>query len=423
MNELTHPLTNISTTSPQKSWRAPAIATMLAAVVIATPANAEMTNPPPSLMAGNIAFALDLYQQLKASEGNLFFSPHSLSAALAMTYTGARGQTEEEMAKTLHFNLPPSKLPAAFGALDRRLAEIGSEKQVALKVANSLWAQSDYSFTESFLNLNRRHFGAEVALVDFARQTESTRRQINSWVAGKTADKITEVVAPGVLSPMTRLVLCNAIYFKGDWARRFDPSATKEADFYAAHQRIVKVPLMYQRLNLKGRELKDGLSLFELPYQGGALSMIVLLPKAKDGLGALESRLTQENLDRWLAELAQSREAKAQVFLPRFKLSSLFALEKTLAEMGMASAFGAGADFSGMTGKRDLAISAVAHQAVVEVNEQGTEAAAATAVFVERTSISPMQVFRADHPFMFLIRENQTGSMLFLGRVMDPRKS
>lgn len=422
MNELIDPLTNLPTKSPQQCWRVPAIATMLAVVVIAPPANAEMTNPPPSLIAGNTAFALDLYQKLKTSEGNLFFSPHSLSAALAMTYTGARGLTEKEMARTLHFNLPPSKLPEAFGALDQRLAEVASGKQIALNVANSLWAQNDYRFTESFLNLNRRHFGAEVALVDFARQTEPARRQINSWVAGKTADKITELVAPGALSPMTRLVLCNAIYFKGDWARQFDPSATREADFYATPERTVKVPLMYQSLNLKGRALTDGPSVFELPYQGGELSMIVLLPKAKDDLGALEGRLTQENLDRWLAELAQSREAKAQVFLPRFKLSSLFALENTLAEMGMASAFGAGADFSGMTGKRDLSISAVAHQAVVEVNEQGTEAAAATAVIMERTSLSPMQVFRADHPFIFLIRENQTGSVLFLGRVMDPTR-
>lgn len=420
MNEPTHPLIHLLISAPQKCSRFLATATMLVAVVIATPANAETTNPPPSLITGNTSFALDLYQQLNSSEGNLFFSPYSLSAALAMTYTGARGLTEKEMARTLHFNLPPSKLPEAFGALDQRLAEVASGKQIALNVANSLWAQNDYRFTESFLNLNRRHFGAEVALVDFVRQTEPARRQINSWVAGKTADKITELLSPGVLSPMTRLVLCNAIYFKGDWARQFDPQATREAEFFTTPDRAVRVPLMYQSLNLKGRALTDGPSVFELPYQGGELSMIVLLPKAKDGLGALEGRLTQENLDRWLAELAQSREAKAQVFLPRFKLSSLFALEKTLAEMGMASAFGAGADFSGMTGQRDLAISAIAHQAVLEVNEQGTEAAAATAVIMERTSFSPLQVFRADHPFIFLIRENQTGSILFLGRVMDP---
>ncbi|MCW5550991.1 MAG: serpin family protein [Verrucomicrobiae bacterium] len=396
---------------------------VLATIMTAKPSDNDEAIALKHLAAGNTAFALDLYQQLKVSEGNLFFSPHSLSAALAMTYTGARGRTEKEMAQTLRFQLPPAKLPEAFGALDRRLTKIAGEKQVALNVANSLWAQTDYRFTASFLDLNRRHFGAEVALVDFARHTEATRKRINSWVAEKTADKITELLAPGVLSPRTQLVLGNAIYFKGDWARQFDPSATKQGDFYATPERTVTVPLMYQSLNLKGRELKDGLSVFELPYQGGDLSMIVLLPTAKDGLGVLEDRLTQENLDRWLAELERTREVKAQVYLPRFKMSSRFALEKTLAEMGMASAFGAGADFSGMTGQRDLFISAVAHEAVVEVNEQGTEAAAATAVVMERTSISPLQVFRADHPFLFLIRENQTGSVLFLGRVLDPTKS
>lgn len=397
------------------------IAMMPIALAIDSPA-AVTNSVPQTLVHGNTAFALDLYQRLKSEDGNLFFSPHCLSTALAMTYVGARGETERDLAQTLHFSLPQAELPAAFAALDRRLGEISKQKQVALNVANSLWCQRDYRFTEQFLDANRKHFGAQVGLVDFAGQTEAARREINTWVAKKTADKIKELLSPGVLEPLTRLVLCNAIYFKGDWARQFDAKATKPADFFVTPDRAVQVPLMYQKAKVRGSRFA-GFSGFELPYQGGALSLIVLLPEARDGLRALESEFTATNLIAWLDALERAPEVEAMVYLPKFRLGWKADLKPTLAAMSQGVAFNdRKSDFSGMTGNRDLFISAVIHQAMVEVNEQGTEAAAATAVVMKLRSVAAAPVFRVDHPFLFLIRESQSGSVLFLGRVVDPTK-
>jgi len=379
-------------------------------------------NAAKKLSEGNAAFAADLYQRVKSGDKNLFFSPYSLSSALAMTYTGARGQTATEMAAALHFDLPAAELPSAFAALDQRLSAIGKEGKVALNVANSLWLQRGYHFQKEFLETGRKSFGAELAEVDFAKDTEGSRTRINKWVAGKTADKIPELLKPGVLDPLTRLVLCNAIYFKGDWAKQFDPKATRSADFFVTPERTVQTPMMSRKTQLRSARF-DGFSAFELRYQGDALSMVVLLPEARDGLGVLESRLNGIHLQAWLTRLDQAREGEAMVHLPKFKLSSKFELQPILSAMGMPSAFGGDADFSGMDGTRNLQISAVVHEAVIEVNEQGTEAAAATAVVMRPTSMpAPVPEFRADHPFIFLVRENQTGSVLFLGRVVDPTK-
>lgn len=380
------------------------------------------TNAPAK--AGNTTFALNLYQQLAAADpqANLFFSPYSISTALGMTYMGARGQTATEMAATLHFGKPQTEVPADFAALEQRLAAIAKGGKVVLNTANSLWHQQGDHFREEFLEVGRKSFGAEVAGVDFAKDTEGARVKINRWVAGKTADKIPELLERDSLDRSTRLVLCNAIYFKGDWARQFSAKATQPADFFVTPEQKSTVPMMSQKLKLRHAVL-DGFSLLELPYQGGDLAMVVLLPEAKDGLQALEGKLSGINLPAWLASLDQAREAEAVVQIPKFKLSSAFGLGKPLAALGMPSAFNRAADFSGMDGTRELYISAVVHQAVVEVNEQGTEAAAATAVVIARKS-APIAtpIFRADHPFLFLIREKQTGNILFLGRMMNPTK-
>ncbi len=374
-----------------------------------------------TLTKDNTAFALDLYQRVRAKEGNLFFSPFSISIALAMTYMGARGQTESDLAKALHFGVLKSELPGAYAALAERLADIRKEKQLALNVANSLWCQRDYPFTKEFLNLNRQYFDAEVGLVDFANESDAARKQINAWVARKTEDKIKDLLAPNTLDPMSRLVLCNAIYFKGDWAQQFEPIMTRPADFFVSPGRKVQTPIMFREAAIKGRHFDD-VSVFELGYKGAALSMIVILPDVLDGLGKLENRLNPTRLARWLGDLNQSKATNAIIFLPKFKMTSQFNLAQTLATMGMSSAFNEGtADFSGMTGNRKLFISAVTHAAIIEVNEEGTESAAATMqLAVEGIHEGP--IFRADHPFLFLIRENQTGSILFLGRVVDPTK-
>ncbi len=383
-----------------------------------------MASPSPKetqVVEGNTAFAMDLYARETAAAGNLFFSPYSISTALAMTYAGARGDTADEMAKVLRFGFPPQDLPAAFAGVARRMNDIGRRNQVALSVANSLWCQKEYPFAPAFLKLNRDFFGADARLADFASNPEAARAEINSWVAGKTADKIPELLHQGDLSRVTRMVLCDAVYFKGKWASQFEPRGTQPAPFFVTPDQPVQAPMMHQKLKLQSHDLGDSYVL-ALPYIGRDLSMVILLPKAMDGLGALERRLDGAKLDEALAALDAAPEAKAEVFLPKFKLDCRLDLARELSAMGMPAAFGSEADFSGIDGRRDLFISAVVHQAVVDVNEEGTEAAAATGVVVRSMALAREMtpVFRMDHPFLFLLRENQTGSVLFLGRVANP---
>jgi len=402
------------------------IALLVAAAILGT-AHASTTKDAKSSIAsvvkGNTGFAIDLYQRQRGEAGNLFFSPYSISTALAMTWAGARGQTEEEMARVLHFILPQEDVHRVFGGLTERCDEIQKRNQISLNIANSLWCQRDYHFTEAFLKLNRTHYRAEARLVDFVGNTEAARQEINAWVAKETRDKIQALLRSPVPSPLTTLVLCNAIYFKGKWATQFDPKATGPAPFFVSAGRDVQVPTMSQKLKLRSRDAGD-FRLFALPYTGGDLSLVILLPKAVDGLTALERQLRADRLQKWLVALDGAPESKAVVYLPRFKLNCRLELAKELAAMGMPSAFVLhSADFSGMTGTRDLYISDVVHQAFVEVNEEGTEAAAASAVVMDKSeSETRTSEFRVDHPFIFLVRENQTGSILFLGRVVDPSK-
>jgi serpin B len=370
------------------------------------------------LPASNAAFAVDLYHQLRSVEGNLFFSPYSISTALAMTYAGARGNTEAQMARVLHFDLDhltQEALHNAFAALEQHMAQIQGKGDVALHVANSLWPQAGYAFLAAFIDLCRRCYGVTITSVDYAADTESARQQINAWVEEKTREKIKELLKPRHVTPLTTLVLVNAIYFKGNWASQFDKRRTRDGNFYLNAQGLVKAPMMEQKARFSYDETSD-LQVLEMPYVGGDLSMLVLLPCERDGLPALEAALSVDDLALWTQRL---RPIEVQVVLPRFKLSGEFDLRKTLQAMGMVDAFGA-ADFSGMTGQRGLVISEVVHKAFVDVNEEGTEAAAATAVLMARSIPPPTPVFRADHPFLFLIRENSTGSILFLGRVVDP---
>jgi serpin B len=370
------------------------------------------------LVAGNTSFAIDLYQRERSGGGNLFFSPYSISSALGMTYAGARGETEKEMARALHFGSNPANVHSGFRMLNERLKEIAAGGKVSLNIANSLWCEKSYSFTEGFLKLNHDSYHAEARLVDFVGATEASRQEINTWVAKNTQDKIQDLLHQGDVSASTRLVLCNAIYFKGKWTFQFDPKSTGPAPFYAPSGEIQTV-LMNRTMNVRSHNVDD-CTLFALPYADGNLSMVILLPEAVDGIEAVEKKLDAAKLQQWLAALDQAREAKAQVFLPRFKLDLRLDLGGALSAMGMGSAFGPQADFSGMSTQRDLFISGVIHQAYVEVNEEGTEAAAATGVTMRATSFSPTRQLRVDHPFIFLIRENQTGNILFLGRVLSP---
>ncbi|MHC4757426.1 MAG: serpin family protein [Planctomycetota bacterium] len=379
------------------------------------------------VVEGNNKFALDLYSKLRSGEGNMFFSPYSISTALAMTYAGSRGQTQQQMAKVLHFptipqqeselQLSKEQFHGDFGKIILDMNTRGTEDKYELSVANALWGQKGFEFLNEFLELIKVNYDGGLNEVDFAAALEEARQTINKWVEEKTREKIKDLIKKGMLDSMTRLVLTNAIYFKGNWASQFDEKLTMDAPFHVSASEKTDVPMMNQKGKFGYLESED-LQALELPYVDDELSMIILLPKKDNKVEAIEEKLTEQNLADWIKEL---KEKEVIVFLPKFKMTSEFMLADVLRSMGMVDAFTMGADFSGMNGKRDLFISAVIHKAYVDVNEEGTEAAAATAVGIRLTAIEePPPVFRADRPFVFLIRDKVTGSILFLGRVMKP---
>ncbi len=398
----------------------PSILLLLTTATIGTVASAEEGRMS-SVAEGNSQFAVDLYGKLRNQPGNLFFSPSSISTALAMTYAGARGETADQMARVLHFPSPQDKLPEGFRWLHAALRPVAEKPGYRLNVANRLWGQQGYHFLPDFLAVTRDSFHAELAEVDFIGNTELARETINEWVEKQTQDKIKDLVTRGVLTDLTRLVLTNAIYFKGDWTRPFPKAATRDEIFQVSSDQTTTAPLMHKTDDFKFAAV-DGLKALELPYGNGDLSTVVLLPDEIDGLSALEQKLSYESLTRWTSGL---QKRKVQVFLPRFKLTSDFSLSTVLAAMGMPLAFDAKrADFTGISTQEELYISAVLHKAFVDVNEEGTEAAAATGVVMAaRAAMIPTEppLFRADHPFVFLIVDNRTKSILFLGRVINPK--
>jgi len=380
----------------------------------------EQSNNIEKLAEGNNQFALDLYEKIKqGSDGNVFFSPYSISTALAMTYAGARGETAEQMAEVLNFNLPEEDLHRAFGKLQSDLQADKQKKKFELHIANALWGQKGYKFLDEFLDLTRENYGAGLKEVNFVRETEKARKTINEWVEEKTRDKIKDLIKPGVLNKLTRLVLTNAIYFKGLWLIQFDKEKTKEAQFSVKPQKTVQVPMMYVKEDFKYFS-NDEAQIIELPYKGEQLSMLVFLPKEKGGLKSMEKSLTLRNIRKWTNKL---QKQEVIVYLPRFKfVAGPIELRGVLSDMGMKNAFAPPpvADFSGMTGSKDLFISNVVHKAFVDVNEEGTEAAAATGVVMKITAIIENIIFRADHPFIFVIQDNSSKSILFIGRVVNP---
>ncbi len=364
----------------------------------------------------NNAFGLDLFQRVvNANQGNnVFLSPYSISSALAMTYAGARGKTAEEMADTLRYGDASDAIHTAFQTLTEYLQQSG-QKGCRLYVANALWGQQDYTFQKEFLGLVDRYYAGGFNTVDYIGATEKARKRINQWIMQHTAEKIKELIARGDLDVDTRLVLTNAIYFKGDWAQRFSAQRTRQSPFWLEPGKSVDVPMMADIGLYAYAEPDDSLQVLELPYEGDALSMVVLLPRK--GRRALAHDLTPATLAGWLSAL---HKEEVELFLPKFKFQSKFYLKKFLKTMGMQDAFDERADFSAMTGRKDLYIGKVIHQADIEVNEEGTEAAAATAVVMQRKSVPLRVTFRADHPFVFLIRHKPTGTILFMGKVMNP---
>ncbi|MGD8626392.1 MAG: serpin family protein [Anaerolineae bacterium] len=371
----------------------------------------------PALVVGNTQFALDLYGALFDGGGNLFLSPHSLSMALAMTYAGARGETEEQMAEALHFSLPQAQLHPAFNALDQALAGRGQDEPGAfqLRSANALWGQEDDTFLAPFLDTLAENYGAGMQLVDLGR-AEEARRQINNWGREQTENRIEALLPPGALNAATALVVTNAAYFQAAWQKPFAEDATHDAGFTLLEGSQVMVPTMEQVASL-GYAERPGVQAVELPYAGGGLSMVILLPE-EGRFETFAHTLDAEQLDTILGALAPTN---LHLALPKFRYDAGFALRNALTDLGMIDAFGDPADFSGMDGSHELFIKQVYHQAFVEVDEAGTEATAASAVVVARKGeLLAGQEVRVDRPFLFLIRDVDTGAILFLGHVVNP---
>ena len=371
-----------------------------------------------SVVEANNQFSFELYSKYKSKDGNIFFSPYSISTALAMTYEGARGKTADEMQAVFHFPKDETLRRNSFLESYNGINKEG--KAYTLKTANALWAQKDYPFLDSYFSLVKQYYGGNVTNLDFAGQTEESRLTINKWVEEQTNNKIKDLIPKGILDSLTRLVLTNAIYFKGMWVMQFDKAKTIEKDFEISPGKTVKAMMM----SLTGEEAvfkyaeEEDLQVLELPYKGEELSMLILLPK-KGGMDSLEAILNAQQISELRKGLHKQR---VDVYLPKFKFETKYFMKDTLKKMGMPTAFSMAADFSGMNGKKELYIYQVIHQAFVEVNEEGTEAAAATAVVMRLKSMAPMKIiFNADHPFIFLIQEKDTGNILFLGRVSEPK--
>jgi serpin B len=365
-------------------------------------------------------FAVNLYQRLAdGNEKNLLFSPVSIHTALAMAWAGARGQTAEQMARTLHFpNHSPG--PYLLKFFLQSVNGVSGARPDGLSIANALWGQKGYPFMPEYLKTVDTDYGGHLAELDFVNASEAARQTINDWASAQTHERIQELLPPKSITPETRLVLTNAIYFKGKWELPFLKSGTADLPFTTGDGKQVTVPMMIERENLRYAE-DNAVQLVERPYASGELALRLFVPKAADGLWKVEKDLT----DKQLRDLsAHATTTDTCVWLPRFKLETRYdqELKKDLVAMGMGLAFGPEADFSGISSAENLSISEIIHKAFMQVDEEGTEAAAATAVGLFGSAQPPPKVFlRADHPFLFSIVDRATGAMLFLGRVENPQ--
>ncbi len=386
-----------------------------------------------NVVEANNQFAFELYNELaKTEQGNMFYSPYSISSAFAMVYEGARGKTADEMVSIMHFP-EYDLLRPNFASIYNKVNSGSSEYE--LRTGNALWLQQDYPFLEEYVNNVEDYYGGKAAGVDFVNEPEMTRQTINSFIEEQTNNKIKDLIPEGAINPLTRMILTNAIYFKGTWEWEFDKSETRDRDFKITKDNVVKVPTMYMDPDKARFNYVDTgeVQVLELPYKGDDLSMLILLPKQGDYYDydtgeRVTLEYTIEDIEISVEKLAeykaQMKETKlSSIYLPKFEFDTKYFMANTLSAMGMPTAFkrDGSADFSGMTLEEKLFIQKVIHQAYVKVDEKGTEAAAATAIMIGATSVAPSNIFDADHPFIFIIQQKYTGNILFMGRVVDPR--
>ena len=368
------------------------------------------------LASGNSSFAFDLYRTLGEEEGNIFFSPYSISAALAMTYAGAEGTTEAEMADVLKFTLPENLLHSSFNLVDQILTASAEEDSTfSLHIVNALWGQTGYTFLPEFLGVLAANYGAGITLLDFSENTELCRETINEWVSEQTEGRIEDLIPQNLLTSVTKLVLTNAIYFNAQWLLQFDETGTYDRPFNLIDGEQVTVPMMSQTEHFP-MTMGDGYMAAELLYSNRRASMLVIVPD-QDYFFEVEERLGNDLISEVTDNL---RDENLYLNMPKFETVSAFQLENTLSDMGMPSAFGVSADFSGMDGTLSLYIASVIHKAFISVDENGTEAAAATAVLMQKLNGESSVEFIIDRPFIYLIRDRDTGTILFIGRVLNP---
>ncbi|XP_069047021.1 leukocyte elastase inhibitor-like isoform X1 [Lepisosteus oculatus] len=378
-----------------------------------------------SLASAHTSFSLDLFKRLSADNGtgNVFFSPLSISSALAMVYLGARGNTATEMAQTLHFHEVEDDLHVGFSKLISELNKAGAPYK--LSMANRLYGEKSFNFVEQYIAETRKHYQAELELVDFITGAEEARQNINAWVEKQTQEKIKDLLAEGTIDSITRLVLVNAIYFKGNWEKKFNEAATREAPFHLNKNETKPVQMMYLKAKFGLTFIPEvSCQILELPYLGKELSMLIMLPSAIEddstGLEKLERELTYGKLMEWTKPEMMDVE-EVEVSLPKLKFEETYDLKEVLKSMGMVDAFDSTrSDFSGMSSGSELFLSKVVHKSFVEVNEEGTEAAAATAAVMVLECARIIPHFTADHPFLFFIRHNKSQHILFYGRFCSP---
>jgi serpin B len=371
-----------------------------------------------NITEANNQFSFKLFSELNNIKNkNIFYSPYSIFTALAIAYEGAKGKTADEMQSIFRFPLDNDTRRNEFLKIINEINK--DDKKYQLNVANALWAEQDYNFLEEYFKIIEEYYRANVTNMDFKNEPEDSRKIINNWIENKTNDKIKDLIPPGYIDPLTRLVITNAIYFKGKWKIQFDPNKTSEQDFYIDPNKSVEVPMMYLKDRFNYTRTKD-FQILELPYEDSELSMLILLPN-ENNLNLIEESINSQNLSAWQKNLT---ETKIEIYIPKFKFETRYFLCETLKNMGIQSAFNPYlANFSGIDGTNNLYIGSVIHQAFVEVNEEGTEAAAATAVIVVTMGGGEYTpIFLANHPFIFLIQDRSSGNILFLGRVNDPTK-
>ncbi len=362
----------------------------------------------------NNKFAFELYFKLKDKEENIFFSPLSINSAFLIVYEGSRGNTKKEIEDV--FGFPEEKIRRPNFA--RIFNEINREdKKYTLYTANALWVQKDFRILKEYKEIIKKYYISEIENLDFAGETEKSRQIINSWVSEKTRGKIKDLIPQGGLNALTRAVITNAIYFKGNWLKRFDERNTKEEDFFVSEEKKVKVPMMKMEKEIFNYFEDDKLQVIEIPYDGEEVSMFIFLPKSLD-INSINEYL---NYEKFKEIKENTRREEVDVYIPKFKMETKYLLNNVLYEMGIKDAFSEiDADFSGISGRKELFISNVYHKAYIEVNEEGTEAAAATGIVVEITAVRFRKTFKADHPFVFLIYDKKLENILFLGRIVNP---